>query len=124
MGFPEREVVEKLRKKYRAGMRVELVNPMNDEYHKLPAGLRGTVEGVDDIGNILVHWDNGSGLNVVYGVDTVKKLKNEAFCPVCRKIYNGRPAISRDDNKTKICPECGTRQALNVYRSYMKSQAK
>ena len=72
MGFPKREVVEELRKKYRVGMRVELVKPMDDEYHQLPAGLRGTVEGVDDIGNILVQWDNGSGLNVAYGIDEVK----------------------------------------------------
>lgn len=29
---------------------------------------------VDDTGSIMVDWDNGSGLNVVYGVDVIKKI--------------------------------------------------
>lgn len=36
----------------------------------------------------------------------------ERTCPLCGAIYKERPAISRDDNKTLICPDCGTRQAL------------
>ena len=35
-----------------------------------------------------------------------------ATCPFCGQTYSGRPAISRTDNKTPICPDCGTRQAL------------
>ena len=38
-----------------------------------PAGTKGTVIGVDDTGSIMVSWDNGSGLNVIYGVDSVRK---------------------------------------------------
>ena len=33
-------------------------------------------------------------------------------CPRCGKIFNGRPALSREDNETPICPDCGTREAL------------
>ena len=33
-------------------------------------------------------------------------------CPICGKHYTEPPALSRIDNKTYICPECGTRQAL------------
>ena len=39
-----------------------------------PAGIKGTVYGVDDTGSLLVHWDNGSGLNVIYGEDIVRKV--------------------------------------------------
>lgn len=39
-----------------------------------PIGTEGTVVGVDSIGNLLMHWDNGSGLNVVYGADEVEKI--------------------------------------------------
>ena len=34
------------------------------------------------------------------------------ICPICGKPYRGHPAISRTDNKTPICSECGTRQSL------------
>jgi hypothetical protein len=34
-----------------------------------PKGTRGTVLGVDLAGSIIVDWDNGSELNVTYGVD-------------------------------------------------------
>jgi ribosomal protein L37AE/L43A len=33
-------------------------------------------------------------------------------CPLCGKTYTERPALSRTDNLTAICPDCGTRQAL------------
>ena len=35
-----------------------------------------------------------------------------AVCPICAQTYHGRPALSRLDNVTEICPDCGTRQAL------------
>ena len=40
-----------------------------DDPQAPPAGTFGTVLGVDDTGSVMVHWDNGSGLNVVYGKD-------------------------------------------------------
>lgn len=33
-------------------------------------------------------------------------------CPKCGKEYKGRGAVSRVDNLTVICPDCGTREAL------------
>lgn len=36
-------------------------------------------------------------------------------CPKCGKYYLDYPALSRKDNKTKICPECGAREALNAF---------
>ena len=33
-------------------------------------------------------------------------------CPYCGRIYHGVPALSRVDNETLICPDCGTREAL------------
>ena len=35
-----------------------------------------------------------------------------AVCPLCSRVYHGAPALSREDNKTLICPDCGTREAL------------
>ena len=33
-------------------------------------------------------------------------------CPKCGRTYTDRPALSRSDNSTLICPDCGTREAL------------
>lgn len=38
--------------------------------------------------------------------------QQERICPLCGKTYKGIPALSRADNETLICPDCGTRQAL------------
>lgn len=34
------------------------------------------------------------------------------ICPRCGNAYHGAPALSREDNETLICPDCGTREAL------------
>lgn len=33
-------------------------------------------------------------------------------CPICNKDYKERPALSRADNKTEICPKCGMLEAV------------
>ncbi len=37
------------------------------------------------------------------------------ICPRCKRRYSGYPAISRADNKTPICSDCGTAEALEVF---------
>ena len=72
MKFPSREIVERIRREYPAGTRVVLVRM--DDVQAPPVGTKGTVKGVDDTGSLLMRWDNGSGLNVVYGEDIVRKV--------------------------------------------------
>lgn len=72
MRFPSKEIVEGIRREYPAGTRVELVRM--DDPQAPPIGTLGTVLGVDDAGSLLMRWDNGSGLNVVYGEDIVRKV--------------------------------------------------
>ena len=78
MKFPSREIVESIRREYPAGTRVELVQM--DDVQAPPAGTKGTVKGVDDTGSLLMRWDNGSGLNVVYGEDIVRKIGSKTVC--------------------------------------------
>ena len=80
--MPNRETIERLKERYPEGIRVELIS-MNDTYAP-PTGTQGTVTGVDDIGSLLVHWDNGSGLNVLYGEDTVRIVKSK---PIFKLVY-------------------------------------
>ena len=71
--FPSKEAIERLRKMYPVGSRIELVS-MNDPFTKLMPGEQGTVQFVDDIGTVFVNWDCGSGLGVAYGEDVIRKI--------------------------------------------------
>lgn len=43
-------------------------------------------------------------------------MKTEDFkkriCPKCGQVFQGHPAISRENSEMLICPDCGTREAL------------
>ena len=67
-----KEELEKLRNEYPVGLRVVLKKM--DDMQAPPLGTEGTVIGVDDTGSIMVAWDNGSSLNVIYNVDKCIKI--------------------------------------------------
>jgi hypothetical protein len=72
--FSSRETVERIRKQYPVGCRIELLRM--DDPQAPPIGTKGTVRYVDDIGSLGVAWDNGSSLQVVYGEDLCRKLED------------------------------------------------
>ena len=73
MRFPDRTTVERVRQEYPAGTIVELVKM--DDPQAPPVGTLGEVLGVDDTASLIMRWSNGSGLNVVYGEDVVRRVK-------------------------------------------------
>jgi len=75
MSFPNKELVESLRKRYPVGCRVELLRM--DDPQAPPVGTKGTVRGVDDIGSIMVAWDNSCGLSVTYGEDSCRRCEDD-----------------------------------------------
>lgn len=75
MKFPSKEIVERVRREFPAGTRVELVRM--DDVQAPPVGTKGTVCGVDDTASIMVHWDSGSRLHVVYGEDVCRKISSK-----------------------------------------------
>lgn len=44
------------------------------------------------------------------------KLLEIQRCPKCKKEFTEHPALSREDNETEICPECGVREAIEAYQ--------
>ena len=72
MRFARPDEIKRLRQQYPVGCRVVLLQM--DDIQAPPSGTMGTVRGVDDAGSIMVSWDNGSGLSVVFGEDRVQKL--------------------------------------------------
>lgn len=43
-------------------------------------------------------------------------------CPVCGREYSDYPAISRRDNVTEICPDCGVMEALEDFVAYLEKK--
>ncbi|MDU6784400.1 MAG: DUF4314 domain-containing protein [Peptoniphilus harei] len=70
-----REIIEKLKETYPVGTRVKLIQM--EDIQAPPTGTLGTVYGVDAIGSILVKWDNGSMLNVIFRVDRIEKVSSK-----------------------------------------------
>lgn len=55
----------------------------------------------------------------VFGVTLTREEKEEYVwertCPVCGCRYSEYPALSRRDNETYICPDCGLTEALEDF---------
>ena len=69
-------LAKRLRETYKRGTRIVL-NHMGSDPRPIPDGSRGTVVGVDDIGSIMVKWDCGRGLSLIYGEDSFRPLTQE-----------------------------------------------
>lgn len=70
-----RQTLERLRKEYPAGTRVELIC-LDDPYRKIPSGTIGTVEFVDEAGQLHTVWDGYGSLATIYGVDEWRKIQS------------------------------------------------
>ena len=87
-GFPEKKIVDAVKTAYPAGCTVVL-DEMHDPFREMPAGLKGTVVAVDDIGTVHVSWENGSSLGVAYGVDRIHRVyKNTKVTYLYRDASN------------------------------------
>lgn len=97
MRFPSKETVERIRREYPVGCRVELVS-MDDPYNtSLRPGALGTVKAVDDCATIHVSWDCGSSLGVVYGEDFCRRVREET------KSVKIDPALIPDEAIERAC---------------------
>lgn len=108
MRVPTDDELKALRERYPAGTMIRLLR-MQDPYSPVPSGTIGTVDAIDDMGSILMRWANGSQLALIENADEFDVLPT---CPKCGKQYAERPALSREDSRTSICPMCGYAEAV------------
>ena len=66
--FPSPKEVERIKKMYPKGTRIQ-IERMNDPYHPIERGTKGTVDHVDDAGTLHCTFDNGRTLGVVTDAD-------------------------------------------------------
>lgn len=67
--------VEMLRQRYPEGTRICLDHM--EDLCPVESGTKGTVIGVDDIGSIMVKWDNGRTLNLLPDEDKFHVVNQE-----------------------------------------------
>ena len=83
------KILKHLRETYRKGTRVQLIKM--DDVQAPSVGTKGTVIGVDDIGSVMVSWDNGSSLSLVYGIDSAWIFNTVAtVCYGETKVWDSR----------------------------------
>lgn len=132
MMFPNRKMVERLRREFPVGCRIVL-DEMNNPFTRIPVGSQAVVTGVDDAGNVQCLWDCGSSLSLAYGADRAHRVASEAevkqsldwlgnlqrgatgggHCPRCGWELESfsHHAISRYADVV-VCDDCGTAEAL------------
>lgn len=73
-------------------------------------------EFIDELNNMawvcLTSWNKELRQQYLDIVDYVNNVKK---CPNCSKEYYEPSAISRKDNKTEICSNCGVQEALEQF---------
>ena len=74
--MPSKAKIDMLREFYPKGMRVQL-DRMYDDPYPIPPGTKGTVEGIDDYGQLMMKWDNGRTLSLVWDKDSFHKIGME-----------------------------------------------
>jgi hypothetical protein len=62
-----RDLIQHIKNHFQPGVRIRLISMLREP--QMPEGLKGTVSGVDDAGQILTHWENGSSLALVPEID-------------------------------------------------------
>lgn len=75
-----------------------------------------------------------SQINIRYDIGSnysnAKKVTGETnyfvgaskICPICNKAIIGYPALSRKDNRTEICSNCGTLEAIQALINYKEEK--
>lgn len=51
-------------------------------------------------------------------------MNEKKICPKCNHLIIGHPAISRDDNKTEICSNCGLSEAVETLKEVISPTLK
>ena len=108
--------VEEVKKRYSEGDWIQLIE-MYDDPQSIESNTKGQIDFIDDIGQLHMKWENGRTLAIIPGVDKFKQI-----CPRCSKIISSRReiALSRKDNYTSICSECGLVEALEDWENHKK----
>ena len=102
----DRKFVEFIKEHYPPGTRIRL-NSMDDPWHPIPSGTEGTVDFVDDEGQIFMKWDNGRTLPLAPGEDSFTVLPPKLttlklYMPLIADLYERNEYGEFDDSSTLL----------------------
>ena len=83
----DRNKVERVRRQYPVGTRIQLHSLCNNE-RDMPPGLCGTVVGVDDQPSLLMKWDNGRGLSLMPFEDSFTVIQEQQHGTLDEQLYD------------------------------------
>ena len=118
MPFMKPYMVKLLREQFPPGTRIRLDSMMNDP-QPIPKGMTGTVQGIDDAGQLLMEWDNGRGLSLVPGEDdftVVKPQKLKLYMPLALGYYEKNDWGDYEDEELTLSDDEARSLGLNVTR--------
>lgn len=86
-----------------------------------PEASRKMDSVMDCIDNLL--WNGKAVKEAYYDMltnEVLLRLSEQDWhrCPKCHHGYEGYPALSRKDNETEICPDCGNKEAFSEWVKY------
>lgn len=103
--------VDAMRRLFNPGMRIKLMS-MQDP-HGVPEGTIGTVDFVDDAGQIQMKWDNGSSLALIYGADIFQIIPDECGTKyVIKGFFNNKEVYFNRIEKKPLCDKTITGATL------------
>ena len=70
----DHDKIKRIKEQYPPGTRIEL-HSMDDPYHPVEPGTKGTVKAVDDAGQLIMSWDNGRSLSLIPDADSFSVIK-------------------------------------------------
>ena len=118
MPFMKPYMVKLLREQFPPGTRIRLESEMNDP-QPIPKGMTGTVQGIDDAGQLLMEWDNGRGFSLVPGEDdftVVKPQKLKLYMPLALGYYEKNDWGDYEDEELTLSDDEARSLGLNVTR--------
>lgn len=80
--------IEGYKRNFPPGTEVELISM--EDARAIPAGTKGVVDFVDDVGTLHVNWENGRRLGICPDVDRFRKLEP----PAVSKDTADKPSVT------------------------------
>ena len=80
-----------------------------------------SLAGIAFCGTVIIAGVDGEDFaDATETLPSLDELFRVRCCPRCNSWYDAEPALSRADNKTEICPDCGTREAMAKYARHKR----